>query len=411
MGRNAVSQSLALSLVVSMFSLWGVAQARPGGTGTGTTGTGTTGTTTNTPTPSVPSSTTQPRPTIPMPNNNPNFEMTRPIFLRGRVVLDQGMRVTEPVAIQRVCNGAAHREGYTDSEGNFSIQVGDNSNFQDASESGVFGTGRPTSVNPRQLWNCELRAVLPGYSSSTISLAGRDFSDMGSVGNITLHRMGGVEGTSISITSLKAPDKARHEYSKALESYQKKKYPDAEKHLAKALELYPQYATAWDLRGKEQQQQRQDDEAMKSYEAAIAADDKLVGPYIRLAAMQSMKSNWPEVLRLADRATVLDPFSYPDAWLLKGAAQYNLKQYADAERSAAKALELDKEHRFPRAELLMASLMQIKQNYAGAAEHFRNFLQLDPKAPEAAQITSFLAKYDQQTASAKPGASAEQPKQ
>lgn len=408
MRRNVVSQSLILSLIVSMFSLWGVAQTRPGGTGSGGTSTG--GSTT-TRTPTAPTSTPPPRPTIPNPSNNPNFEMTRPIFLRGRVVLDQGMRVTEPIAIQRVCNGAAHREGYTDSEGNFSIQVGDNSNFQDASESGVFGTGRPTSVNPRQLWNCELRAVLPGYSSSTISLAGRDFSDMGSVGNITLHRMGGVEGTSISITSLKAPDKAKHEYAKAIESYEKKKYPDAEKHLAKALEFYPQYATAWDLRGKEQQQQHQEDEAIKSYQAAIAADDKLVGPYIRLAALYSVKGNWAEVLRLTDRATALDPFSYPDAWLLKGAAQYNMKQFADAERSAAKALDLDKEHRFPRAELLMASLLQIKQNYPGAAEHFRNFLKLDPKAPEAAQINSFLAKYDQQTASATPAASEKPPKE
>ena len=133
--------------------------------------------------------------------------------------MDQGMQITEPIPIQRVCNGQARREGYTDSQGNFSIQVGDNSNFQDASESGPFGGARPTQINTRQLWNCELRAVLPGYTSSIISLAGRDFNDMGPVGNIVLHRVGGSEGNSISVTSLKAPDKAKREYQKGLENY------------------------------------------------------------------------------------------------------------------------------------------------------------------------------------------------
>jgi tetratricopeptide (TPR) repeat protein len=324
--------------------------------------------------------------------------------------MDQGMRVTEPIPIQRVCNGQARREGYTDSEGNFSIQVGDNSNFQDASESGVFGGSRPPQITARQLWNCELRAVLPGYASSNIPLAGRDFNDSGPVGNIVLHRLGGTEGNSISVTSLKAPDKAKHEYQKALQNYENKKYSDVEKHVAKAVELYPQYAVAWELRGKAQIMQHQDEEAVKSFEAAISADDKLVGPYIRLAAVYSVQGKWQDVLRLSDRATSLDPLNYPDAWLLKGAAQYNMKQFPDAERSTVKAIDLDKEHRFPRAELLMGSLMQIKQNYVGAAEHFRAFLKYEPKAPEAAQISSFLAKYDQQSASAKPTADQKQSK-
>jgi len=405
MSQISVSRSVVVTLAFSLIPFSLLAQ-KPTGGGSGTP-TGTTTTTTNTPT-----APTTPRPSIPTTTNS-NMDFNRPIFLRGKVVMDQGMQITEPIPIQRVCNGQARREGYTDSQGNFSIQVGDNSNFQDASESGsAFGGMRPAQVNTRQLWNCELRAVMPGYSSSIISLAGRDFNDMGSVGNIVLHRIGGAEGNSISVTSLKAPDKAKREYQKALENYDDKKFSDAEKHVAKAVELYPQYATAWELRGKVQMMQHQDEEAVKSYEAAIAADDKLVSPYIRLAAVYSIQSNWKEVLRLTDRATSLDPFNYPDAWLLKGAAEYNLKQFPDAERSTVKALNLDKEHHFPRAELLMGSLLQMKQNYVGAAEHFRAFLKYEPKAPEAAQISSFLAKYDAQTASAMPAAANEkQPKE
>jgi tetratricopeptide (TPR) repeat protein len=396
MGRKMVSRSLFVVVLASLFAASGWSQVRPpsGSTGTGTTG--------NTPVtaPTTPV-TTNPRPTVPNPNNFPTMEMNRPLYIRGKVMLDQGGEISEPVPIQRVCGSSIHREGYTDMNGSFSILLGDNSTFQDASETGSF-TGRPSNLTARQLWNCEIRALLPGYTSSAISLAGKDFGDMSSIGNIVLHRIGGTEGNSISVTSLKAPDKAKNEYKKALESYDQKKYSDVEKHVAKALAIYPEYASAWDLRGKEQQHRKLDAEAAKSYEAAIAADPKFVGPYIRLAAVNSMTGNWQEVLRLTERAIQLDPLSYPDAYLLNGAAHYNLKQFPEAERSANKAIDLDKEHRFTRSELLMASLLQIKGDFPGAATHFRTFLKLEPQCPEAPQINAFLAKYDQQSASAKP---------
>jgi len=343
------------------------------------------------------------RTTIPNPSI-PSLDNSRPIYLRGKVVLEQGMELTEPVPIQRVCGTTVKREGYTDMHGNFNILVGDNSYFQDASESGSSFPGRARPVSERQLWNCEIRAYLPGYTSSSIALAGRDFGDSSSIGNIMLHRISGGEGNSISVTSLKAPDKAKNEYRKALESYQNRKFSDAEKHLAKAVEIYPQYASAWELRGREQEMQQQSDEALKSYEAATAADDKLVGPYIRMAVIYSTRADWNTVLRLTGRAIELAPNTYPDAYLLNGAAHYNLKQFEEAERSANKALSLDKEHRFPRSELLLGSLYQMRGNIPGAAEHLRNFLKLEPKAPEADQINAFLTKYDQQSAAATPAA-------
>ncbi len=401
MHRSHNSHAILIVLFASLLQPYGWTQSRPSGGstsgGTPSTGTSTAPATTNAP----------PVRTIPQPNTFPSQDFSRPIFLRGKVVLDQGGELTEPVPIQRVCGSVAHREGYTDSQGNFSFQVGDSATtFQDASESGLPG-GRQQRINTRQLWNCELRAVLPGYQSSVITLAGRDFSDMSPVGNIVLTRIGGVEGNSISVTSLKAPGKAKNEYRKALESYDQKKYSDAEKHLAKALDIYPEYASAWELRGREQQQQHQIDEAIKSFQAAIAADNKLVGPYVKLAYLQAGKGDWAEVLRLSDRALQLDPKSYPDAYMLNGAANYNLKKYPEAERSAAKAVELDKEGRFPRTHLLLGTLFQIRGNNAAAAEHFRTFLKLEPNAPEAQQITSFLSKYDQASAAAPPVATPE----
>jgi tetratricopeptide (TPR) repeat protein len=394
MRRHVLSPSLLLfaALLFSQVASW--AQARPSGGGGPTASPSA-----NAPTSPSPGNT---RPnTIPNPTSSPGPEASRPIYIRGKVVLDHGGEISEPVPIQRVCGASVQRDGYTDMHGNFSITVGDNSTFQDASENGNFGA-RPRSVTPRQLWNCEIRAMLPGYASTSIPLAGLDFNEITSIGNIVLHRIGGnAEGNSISVTSLKAPDKAKNEYRKALEAYDEKKYSDAEKHVAKAVEIYPQYASAWELRGRGQQRQQQDAEAIKSYEAAIAADTKFVSPYIRLASVYSSRNDWLEVVHLTEQAIQLDPLGYPDAYLLNGAAHYNLKQFPEAERSAAKAVSLDRDHRFPRSELLMGSLLQIRGDNAGAAEHFRTFLKLEPDASEAANINAFLNKVDQQTASAK----------
>src|SRR6266436_5426510 len=67
---------------------------------------------------------------IPNGTNNPggNFpgDLTRPIFLSGKVVLSDGTSPSEPVLIERVCNGTPRPEGWTNSKGQFSFQLGEN---------------------------------------------------------------------------------------------------------------------------------------------------------------------------------------------------------------------------------------------------------------------------------------------
>src|SRR5215467_14095380 len=78
------------------------------------------------------SSTTRGNP--PRTPNTPDPSM-QPVFLSGKVLLDGGGVLPEPVAIERICNGVVRREGYTDFKGQFEFQVGVNMTFQDASES------------------------------------------------------------------------------------------------------------------------------------------------------------------------------------------------------------------------------------------------------------------------------------
>src|SRR5579862_8099806 len=115
-------QNLAALLVTaSLISPALPAFAQKVGTGTTSTGTstGTTGTSTGTGLGTTRPGTTGVPGTTGTTNQAP---MTQPIYLTGRVAIDDGSELPGPVTIERVCNGATHTEGYTDMKGTFGIQ-------------------------------------------------------------------------------------------------------------------------------------------------------------------------------------------------------------------------------------------------------------------------------------------------
>src|SRR5580704_8757509 len=52
---------------------------------------------------------------------------TRPIYISGKVVIEDGSAVSPNIAIERVCGGISKTVAYADSNGRFSFQWGDRS--------------------------------------------------------------------------------------------------------------------------------------------------------------------------------------------------------------------------------------------------------------------------------------------
>src|SRR4051794_23498874 len=118
---RAIAGPVALGLMIPTFAM---AQAKGGTTAPPSTGTGTsTGTTPGTTTPS-PGRTTTPSTNPTTPSTTPSVSIPQPIFVSGRVTLEDGTPPPDPVVIESVCNGSAHNEGYTDAKGYFSIELG-----------------------------------------------------------------------------------------------------------------------------------------------------------------------------------------------------------------------------------------------------------------------------------------------
>jgi tetratricopeptide (TPR) repeat protein len=262
--------------------------------------------------------------------------------------------------------------------------------------SGAGGFGGPQGgLTERDLMGCELRASLAGFRSDMINLTGRRLLDNPDVGTIILHRLAGVEGLTISATSLQAPKDAKKAYQKGVEALGKRKWEDGQKQLQKAVEIYPKYAAAWFDLGRVYEQQNNLEEARKAYNQAVAADEKYVNPYLQLANVAIREQKWDEAANHTERVMKLNPFDFPGAFYLNAVANYNLKKLDVAEKSCRDGLKADAQHKFPKMDHVLGVILAQKQDYAGAAKHMKNYLQIAPNAQDAEMVKTQLAQLEQ----------------
>jgi Tfp pilus assembly protein PilF len=353
--------------------------------------------------------------------------MAQPIYLTGRVAIDDGSALPGPVTIERVCNGATHTEGYTDMKGTFGIQFGNEAGvFQDATDApsrssmsgvgpgmgggsgGALGSsGGGSSMGAggsqdRMLMNCELRAKLPGFRSQSIMLAGRRPMDDPDLGTILMHRDApGEGGSTVSATTLNAPKAARKAFDKGQELLKKNKPADAREEFEKAVQIDQAYAAAWCELGKLQAEFGDADMARGSFRVAMKSDPKFVNPYLELSMLSLNDKKWQETADLTDQVLKLDPFDYPQAYLFNAAAKYNMHEVDAAEKSIKEADRLDTRHQYPEVAHLYGAVLQYKKDYAGAVLQYRAYLKMAPNADDAPTVRKQLETLDKLTTAQK----------
>ena len=338
---------------------------------------------------------------------------SRPIYISGKAVIEDGSPISPNITIERICGGISKTVAYTDSNGRFSFPWNDRSMIvSDASDagsggarsagSGGFGSsqsaggGNTLAADPfgNRMMNCALRASVAGFTSDTVDLFNRKTADSPDIGTITLHRIAGVEGSSISLTSMMAPKDAKKAYEHGLQSLLKNKPNDAAKDFEKAVAVYPKYADAWVNLGKVRIEQQSIEPARAALKKAMESDPKLVAPYVELGLLAAKDASWEESGRYLDRAVELDPFDFPQAWYADAVANYNLKKYDAAEKGAREAVKLDPRHVNPRSGYLLGLVLAEKKDYTGAAAELTAYMKLAPNAPDLAQVMDQLGQIE-----------------
>ena len=394
---------LSSCLFALLLMVWpGLVLAQKGGTGGGSTGgnKGSTSTTVG-------------------PGRQPQQGTTGPIFLSGRIAMEDGSPPPSQVAIERVCNGQIRREAFADSKGQFGFQVGQSVGvMQDASDDTPYQMGVPGSsgmnmgmsptntiqMGENSLIGCELRASLAGYRSDMVDLSDHRRLDNPDIGTIVLHPYGKVEGTTISVTTLQAPKDAKKAFERGRSAAKKQKWSEAQEQFQKAVDIDPKFAEAWTELGEMYQIQKQPEEARKAYTQAMAADSHYIRPYFGMIELASAENDWKQVASLSDKAIALDSYDYPNLYFFDGVAYFNLGQYQLAEKSARSAQRLDSQHKLPRVDLLLSNILSERQDFSGAADAMRNYLKYLGEGPDAEMAKAQLAKLEQLSSAQKPPA-------
>jgi tetratricopeptide (TPR) repeat protein len=198
----------------------------------------------------------------------------------------------------------------------------------------------------------------------------------------------------VAAVDLNVPDKAKKEFDKGNEALAQNDLPQAKKCFDKAIQIYPQYAGAYNnlgiiaIRSKDMQTARTD------FETAVRINDHYATAYANLARLSFAEHKYPDADGLLSKALVSAPLD-PLLLTLLSEAQLLEGRYDDAVATAAKV------HSSPHPDYavvhIYAGLALLREHRAKEAEEqYATYLKEDPNGSKAPQVRAALAKLQQQ---------------
>ncbi len=184
----------------------------------------------------------------------------------GIVVADDGMPFLSPVEVRVHCAGLEASSTIADGEGRF--------RFPDVQETGG---------------DCELIASAAGYHASRTTV--RNLPAAAGIPALALRRAGKYQGETISVSHLAAPPAARGEFQTAVRKLYANEIDAAEASLRTAVEIDPQYASAWFELGRLRLAFDDAAGARRAFARAVAADPWFVAPYEPLLLLERAEGN------------------------------------------------------------------------------------------------------------------------
>ena len=336
----------------------------------------------------------------------PGFDLEkRTLIISGRVQ-SESANFGELIRVEFWNHGRLLQAVFSDLRGNFTFTFdgnqgphtpsGNSAAISDASYSGQrnrFLGGGSTGNTQALVRGGEVRVNVAGFHPVSKMILG-PLSMLTYVGTITLARLAKVDGTAVSLTSLQAPKKARKEMNKAAKLIKKSKAEEAAKHLQQAVEIYPQYAVAWNLLGDIYLRQNQPEKARQAFSESVKADPKYIRPYLGQATVQMQTRQFTELLETTSTLLRLDP-THGTASYYKAVGHYSLGQFGEAEKNVQAAIQ-SPSGAPSIAHYLLGSLLARKGTYPEAAKELRLFLKIAPGTPAAVEAQKLLTQTESQ---------------
>jgi predicted Zn-dependent protease len=206
--------------------------------------------------------------------------------------------------------------------------------------------------------------------------------------------LNGMREPVVDVKSMQVSGAGRKEYGAACDALRDKKFDRAADHLRKAVQAEPQYSAAWVTLGQLLVAQQKVAEGRDACSHAVAASASYLAGYLCLADISGREQKWDEMLKFSSRAIDLDPANAAVAYGLNAAANLNLHQLPAAEKSALKAIDIDKTHNDPRIYFLLAQIYEAKGEPDNEAAQLRQYLKFASDPNDAAMVKAYLAELE-----------------
>ena len=101
-----------------------------------------------------------------------------------------------------------------------------------------------------------------------------------------------------------------------------------------------------------------------------------------------------DAARTADRALAIRVVASPGIHFYRALANFALRRYDVAEKSARQAVELDAAREIPQAEHLLGDVLAAQGDRRGAVQHLSKYLEIAPKAQDAEKVRQRIAQLE-----------------
>lgn len=202
----------------------------------------------------------------------------------------------------------------------------------------------------------------------------------------------GVRSPLAGVTSLAVPGQAQRDFRRACNEAGNKRLAKAEDHLRSALRADEKYPAAWVLLGQVLKAQLKPEDGLHACSQALGIDPNYLPADLCLADLYATEQRWEEMLHFANLAVALDPANEPHSYFYAAGASFGLHRLAEAEKSALKAVEIDKTKREPRTHFLLAQIYEVERKPDAEAAQLVEYLKSVTDPQELTMVKKYLAE-------------------
>jgi len=205
-------------------------------------------------------------------------------------------------------------------------------------------------------------------------------------------KLSAVRSTTVSVTRLKVPSKARGEYEKACDASNTNKFEEAEQHARSAIDKFPDYSAAFVMLGVILEEQHKAQQARDSCSHAAIIDATYLPAYLCAAEVSVRNREWERVLDWADLALGLKSEGNLYAHYYRGMAYLHMNNPVEAKKSALQAAKIDVNHDEPLLYFLLARIYEREGDSANAIAQLQQFLKHPTDRHQEHAAMQFLTK-------------------